>query len=66
MPKVIVDMRLLIAWLAPIIACFFSPDVYMSGMLSYLVIKVAFYGFALFYTLYFLISFLPPKNQHNL
>ncbi|BDR28883.1 hypothetical protein [Helicobacter suis] len=48
MPKVIVDMRLLIAWLAPIVACFFSPDVYMSGMLSYLVIKVAFYGFALF------------------
>ncbi|WP_163565651.1 hypothetical protein [Helicobacter suis] len=61
MPKVILDMHFLVAWLAPIVVCFFSPDVYISGMLSYLVIKVAFYGFALFYTLYFLVSFLPPK-----
>ncbi|WP_163532111.1 sulfatase-like hydrolase/transferase [Helicobacter suis] len=61
MPEVILDTRFLVAWLAPIVVCFFSPDVHISGMLSYLVIKVAFYGFALFYTLYFLISFLPPK-----
>ncbi|WP_233704611.1 phosphoethanolamine transferase [Helicobacter bizzozeronii] len=66
MGRVVLDSRFLLCWLAPVVASFFALEIHMGGVLYRHVLKIAFYGFLLFYTIYFLLSFLPQKIQRTL
>ncbi|WP_104751450.1 phosphoethanolamine transferase [Helicobacter salomonis] len=60
----ILDNRFWLMWAMPIVASFFSVDVQMGGMATTLwhALKVAFYGFLVFYVFYFLLSFIKPQG----
>ncbi|WP_104694922.1 phosphoethanolamine transferase [Helicobacter salomonis] len=58
----ILDNRFWLMWLAPVVASFFSMDIHMGGYLIRHVLKVAFYGFLLFYLFYCLVDLIKYKG----
>ncbi|WP_240451727.1 sulfatase-like hydrolase/transferase [Helicobacter sp. L8] len=56
------DNRFFLMWLAPVVASCFSAEAQTWGELLWHALKVAFYGFLVFYGFYFFLSFIKPQS----